>query len=130
MIGQVLQLATILGMLYVPRFTMFLTMSTVRQCRHVSSPRPPSSRLYLSYILPPFSSSSRANLIHPNLIKTTIDAFPRNSWSEHFASVVEKELTLKPWCHTSTFEVPNWAPGMPSQVAAHVRNNQVMQPYD
>jgi len=72
----------------------------------------------------------RANLIHPNLIKTTTSAFPRNGWSEHFAQTIEKELTLKPWCHTSTFEVPNWKAGVRSNFATNVRGNDVMRPFD
>ncbi|KAI0260956.1 hypothetical protein BC834DRAFT_1028402 [Gloeopeniophorella convolvens] len=72
----------------------------------------------------------RANLIHPELIRTTVAAYPRNGWSEHFAGVVEKELRLKPWCHSSTFEVPNYVPGGPSNFATDVRGNDVMRPYD
>ncbi|KAJ7699325.1 cyanamide hydratase [Mycena rosella] len=72
----------------------------------------------------------RANLIHPKLIETTVAEFPRNGWSEHFARVVEKELALKPWCHTSTFEIPNWAPGISSNFATDVRGNDAMRPFD
>ncbi|KAJ6578804.1 hypothetical protein DFH09DRAFT_1030668 [Mycena vulgaris] len=72
----------------------------------------------------------RANLIHPELIKTTVAKFPRNGWSEHFARVIEKELTLKPWCHSSTFEIPNWKRGTSSNFASDVRGNDVMRPFD
>jgi len=72
----------------------------------------------------------RANLIHPNLIATTCAAFPRNGWSECFAGVIEKELSLKPWCHTSTFEQPNWVEGVQSNFATDVRGNQVMKKFD
>ncbi|KAJ6492930.1 hypothetical protein C8R47DRAFT_1013034 [Mycena vitilis] len=72
----------------------------------------------------------RANLVHPTLIADTVKCFPRNGWSEHFASVVEKELTLKPWCHTSTFEIPSWTPGKSSNFATDVRGNDVMRPFD
>ncbi|THH19173.1 hypothetical protein EW146_g1952 [Bondarzewia mesenterica] len=72
----------------------------------------------------------RANLIHPKLIETTTSAFPRKGWSEHFGRVIDKELSLKPWCHSSTFEVPNWKPGQPSQSATDVRGNEVMRPFD
>ncbi|KAJ7271083.1 hypothetical protein C8J57DRAFT_1320651 [Mycena rebaudengoi] len=65
-----------------------------------------------------------------NLIETTTAAFPRNGWSEHFARVIEKELDLKPWCHTSSFEIPGWVPGTPSNVAIHVRGNDTMRPFD
>ncbi|KAJ7907557.1 hypothetical protein B0H13DRAFT_1715796 [Mycena leptocephala] len=73
---------------------------------------------------------SRANLIHAKLIETTVAEHPRLGWSEHFASVVEKELSLKPWCHSSTFEIPGWKRGTSSNFAAHVRGNDVMRPFD
>ncbi|EMD34899.1 hypothetical protein CERSUDRAFT_116436 [Gelatoporia subvermispora B] len=72
----------------------------------------------------------RANLIHPRLIETTVAAFPRKGWSEHFAGVIEKELALKPWCHTSTFEQPGWKQGVQSNFATDVRGNDVMRPFD
>ncbi|KAK7053525.1 cyanamide hydratase [Favolaschia claudopus] len=72
----------------------------------------------------------RANTIHPNLIQTTVAEFPRLGWSEHFACVIEKELHLKPWCHTTTFEVPKWTHGTRSNFATDVRGNEVMKPYD
>ncbi|KAJ7735906.1 hypothetical protein B0H16DRAFT_1419705 [Mycena metata] len=72
----------------------------------------------------------RANLIHPKLIETTVAVFPRIGWSEHFGTVIEKELSLKPWCHTTTFEIPNWTPGTSSNFATDVRGNDVMRPFD
>ncbi|KAI1791466.1 cyanamide hydratase [Ganoderma leucocontextum] len=72
----------------------------------------------------------RANLVHPRLIETTTVEFPRKGWSEHFARVIEKELVLKPWCHTSTFEVPNWKEGVRSNFATDVRGNKAMRPFD
>lgn len=75
----------------------------------------------------------RSDLIHPELIEATVAEFPRNGgqgWSEHFACVVEKELALKPWCHTSSFEVPGWTPGASNTFATDVRGNKVMQPFD
>jgi len=80
----------------------------------------------------------RANLLHPTLIKTTNALFPRKSWSNHFGQVIEKELTLKPWCHTSTFERPGWnhqedlqgKEGKGSNFATDVRGNEVMREYD
>lgn len=72
----------------------------------------------------------RANLVHPHLIETTCAAFPRKGWSECFAKVIEKELSLKPWCHTSTFERPNWMAGVQSNFATDVRGNQVMKKFD
>ncbi|KAF7328760.1 Cyanamide hydratase [Mycena venus] len=74
----------------------------------------------------------RANIIHPKLIETTVAEFPCMGWSEHFARVIEKpeELDLKPWCHSSTFEIPCWTHGILSNMATHVRRNDVMRPFD
>lgn len=77
-----------------------------------------------------FTLHRRANLVHPELIRTVVEAYPRHGWSECFASVIEEELRLKPWCHSSTFEVPGYKPGEPSQFASDVRGNDVMRPYD
>jgi len=84
--------------------------------------------LQLSTILD--NVGTRANLIHPKLIETTTTAFPRKGWSEHFAGVIEKELSLKPWCHTSTFEKPNWSKVIQSNFATDVLGNEVMRPFD
>jgi cyanamide hydratase len=73
---------------------------------------------------------TRANLIHPELIRTVVAAYPRLEWSDCFAGVIMEELKLKPWCHTSTFEVPGYKPGEPSQFAAEVLGNDVMRPYE
>ncbi|KAJ7161043.1 hypothetical protein C8R46DRAFT_358637 [Mycena filopes] len=107
-IGQALQLATILG---TPPYMLHL----------------PFIRLLTALL---DNVGIRANLIHPNLIETTVAAFPRIGWSEHFGSVIEKELSLKPWCHSTTFEIPNWTPGIPSNFATDVRGNAVMRPFD
>ncbi|KAJ7578308.1 hypothetical protein C8J56DRAFT_360759 [Mycena floridula] len=72
----------------------------------------------------------RADLIHPKLIETTTKMFPRNGWSEHFAGVIEKELALKPWCHSTTFETPGWTEGVRSNFATDVRGNDVMRPFE
>lgn len=74
--------------------------------------------------------SSRANLIHPALVKTACAAYPRNGWSECFAKVIETELKLKPWCHTSTFEIPGWKEGIQSNFATAVRGNIAMKPFE
>lgn len=72
----------------------------------------------------------RANLLHPQLISTTCAAFPRKAWSAHFARVIESELALKPWCHTSTFERPAWVVGVQSNFATDVRGNAAMREFD
>ena len=75
-------------------------------------------------------SDRRANLIHPRLISTTCAAFPRLGWSGCFSATIERELALKPWCHTSTFEIPNWKEGVESNFARDVRNNVVMAEFE
>lgn len=72
----------------------------------------------------------RANLISTSLIEETVKAFPRLEWASCFASTIEKELALKPWCHTSTFEVPKWEIGVSSNFATDVRKNHLMNKYD
>ncbi|KAH8077082.1 hypothetical protein BXZ70DRAFT_705897 [Cristinia sonorae] len=72
----------------------------------------------------------RASLIHPKPIETTCAKYPRKGWSEAFAQTIEKEENLKPWCHTTTFEVTNWQRGMSSQFATDVRGNQIMAQYE
>lgn len=72
----------------------------------------------------------RANLISTNLIESAVRAFPRLEWASCFAGTIDKELKLKPWCHTSTFEVPGWKEGTPSNFATDVRANQLMNKYD
>ena len=65
-----------------------------------------------------------------SLIKETVAAFPRLEWASCFSGVINKELALKPWCHTTTFEVPGWQKGEPSQFATDVLNNTLMNQYD
>ncbi len=72
----------------------------------------------------------RANLLSQRLIEQTVVAFPRLQWSSCFADVINKELALKPWCHTSTFEVPDWKAGIPSNFATDVKANELMNRYD
>jgi cyanamide hydratase len=75
-------------------------------------------------------SCSRQSLLHPTLLRSTTTLYPRTGWSNHFAGVVEKELRLKPWCHTSTFEVPGWKEGVESVFAKDVRGNAAGEEYD
>ncbi|KAK7682007.1 hypothetical protein QCA50_014971 [Cerrena zonata] len=72
----------------------------------------------------------RANLISMGLIESVTTAFPRKGWSEYFGKTIEKEEALKPWCHTTTFEIPNWKEGVSSNFATDVRGNTVMRPFD
>ncbi|KIP01260.1 hypothetical protein PHLGIDRAFT_113164 [Phlebiopsis gigantea 11061_1 CR5-6] len=72
----------------------------------------------------------RANLLSTALVEETVAAFPRLEWASCFSKTIEKELALKPWCHTSTFEVPRWEIGVQSNFATDVRNNALMNKYD
>jgi len=62
---------------------------------------------------------------NPTLIsKRTIDSvtgfYPRGNWSSCFSHVIEKELELKPWAHSSA--IPKFA--------ETVANNKLMEPWD
>jgi cyanamide hydratase len=106
MIGQILQLATILdniGM-YVPNLGSFCYYLCLNN--HVSQP--------------PVSLTP-----HPSSLLTTC-----TGWSNHFAGIVEKELRLKHWCHSTTFEVPGHKEGMESNFAKDVRGNEAGSTYD
>ncbi|TCD60598.1 hypothetical protein EIP91_009829 [Steccherinum ochraceum] len=84
--------------------------------------------LQLSTVLD--NSGFRADLIHPKLIETTCAAFPRKGWSQVFSRTIEKEENLKPWCHSTVFEVPDWKRGMKSKFATEIRNNKGSAKYD
>ncbi|KAJ3522823.1 hypothetical protein NM688_g8818 [Phlebia brevispora] len=71
-----------------------------------------------------------ANLISKPLIEATVRAFPRLQWANCFAGVIYKELALKSWCHTSTFEVLGWKEGIASNFARDVKENILMNQYD
>ncbi|KAI8820424.1 uncharacterized protein EV422DRAFT_496796 [Fimicolochytrium jonesii] len=70
------------------------------------------------------------SLLHPSFISAVTTAYPRKGWGEHFARAIETELALKPWCHSTTFEVPGWREGMPSRFAGLVRGNEAMRAYE
>lgn len=72
----------------------------------------------------------RASLLHPLLIEDSCKVYPRKSWSEHFTAILEKEMVLKPWCHTTAFERPNWREGEPSNCAMMLRGNKVMRMFE
>jgi len=59
-------------------------------------------------------------LVHENTIKSVVAKYPRNGWTNCFASVVRKECELKPWANTSRIE------GFAEMVEA----NKLMEPYD
>jgi len=60
------------------------------------------------------------DLVHTETIKSVTTAYPRNKWTECFASTIEKEIAAKPWCHSTAID------GFTDMV----RNNQLMEPYD
>ena len=61
-----------------------------------------------------------AELVHEDTIKDVVHNYPRNGWTGCFASVIRKEVELKPWANTSRIE------GFAEMVEA----NKVMQPFD
>ncbi|CAN6599952.1 cyanamide hydratase Ddi3p [Trichomonascus vanleenenianus] len=61
-----------------------------------------------------------AGLIHEDTREEVIKAFPRTGWLKCFAGVVEKEVKLKPWAHTTSI------PDFP----AKIMSNELMKQYE
>ncbi|KAF1817055.1 putative urea hydro-lyase/cyanamide hydratase [Eremomyces bilateralis CBS 781.70] len=61
-----------------------------------------------------------ADLVHPDTIKAVTTAYPRNKWSGCFAETVRKEISKKPWSHSTVIE----------NFAETVEGNKLMEPYD
>ncbi|KAK0765802.1 hypothetical protein N5P37_001740 [Trichoderma harzianum] len=59
-------------------------------------------------------------LIHIDTLQDVIRAFPRQHWLGCFAGTIEREESLKPWCHST--HIPDFAQA--------VLNNTFMQPYE
>jgi len=59
-------------------------------------------------------------LVHKDTIENVVAKFPRDGWTGCFATVVRKEVELKPWSHTTKIE------GFAEMVEA----NKLMEPYD
>ncbi|KAF3075360.1 Cyanamide hydratase [Trichoderma lentiforme] len=59
-------------------------------------------------------------LIHVDTLQDVIRAFPRQHWLGCFAGTIEREESLKPWCHST--HIPDFAQA--------VLNNTFMQPYE
>lgn len=85
-LGQLIQLATILGMLFDHAETTIIMAQTV------------TSRTLL--ILPD-NTGLRADLLHQATTEDVIKHYPRTGWSSCFADVIRKENSLKPWAHTT-----------------------------
>ena len=63
-----------------------------------------------------------AQLVHKDTIEDVVKHFPRKGWSNCFAATIKKEISLKPWAHTTALGEQDFPNG--------VANNTVMAPYD
>ncbi|UNI17843.1 Cyanamide hydratase [Purpureocillium takamizusanense] len=59
-------------------------------------------------------------VLHPETREDVIAAFPRRGWLGCFADTVRREITQKPWCHTT--HIPDFA--------AKIRGNKLMARYE
>jgi cyanamide hydratase len=59
-------------------------------------------------------------LIHPDTREDVIRAFPRKGWLGCIARTLQKEVELKPWCHTTS--IPDFAD--------KILGNKLMLPYE
>lgn len=59
-------------------------------------------------------------IIHTETLKDVTKAFPRHQWLGCFANTIEREESLKPWCHST--HIPDFA-----QV---ILNNTFMKQYE
>jgi cyanamide hydratase len=60
------------------------------------------------------------DLVHIETRESAIEAFPRTGWLGCFAKTVEKEVDLKPWCHTT--HIP--------QFGEKILGNKLMRQYE
>lgn len=77
-LGQLLQLATILGI-------------------HTSL-----SQFFRMYTDKTDNTGQHASLIHPSTIEEILKQFPRMKWSSCFTATIRRENSLKPWAHSTT----------------------------
>lgn len=96
-VGQLLQLATIFG-------SWYLTLLT-------------GSRLTRADNTGAFSAC-----VHHATIEDVSNNFPRMKWSHCFAHTINREIELKPWCHTTTLGIDDF----PSKVLG----NKLMEPFE
>jgi cyanamide hydratase len=81
-VGQLVQLATIFGILSTPLPSALLSMF-------------PQNSQYSD------NTGGHAHLIHEDTVTDVIEHYPRLKWSSCFARTVEEEVGLKPWAHTT-----------------------------
>jgi cyanamide hydratase len=81
-VGQLVQLATIFGMLSTPLPSALVSIFSKNS----------------QY---PDNTGGHAHLIHEDTVKDVIQHYPRLKWSYCFARTVEEEVGLKPWAHTT-----------------------------
>ena len=66
------------------------------------------------------NAGKNPELVHKDTIASVVAWYPRESWTGCFASVVRREVELKPWSHTTKIE------GFAEMVEA----NKLMEPYE
>lgn len=105
-LGQLLQLATIFGMLSFPH------QPSSDSAIHV--PHPSDAVID--------NTGTYADLVHPDTIKDVTAHFPRRHWSACFAATVQRENSLKPWAHTTALGE--------EEFPAKVLGNKLMEAYE
>lgn len=66
------------------------------------------------------NAGANAQLAHKSTIESVVKVYPRNKWTSCFANTIRKEMSLKPWAHSSHID------GFAEKVEA----NKLMEPYD
>ncbi|KAK5994814.1 Cyanamide hydratase [Cladobotryum mycophilum] len=47
------------------------------------------------------------DIIHTKTLEDVVKTFPRNGWSGCFSRIIEEEVRIKPWCHST--HIPDFA---------------------
>ncbi|KAJ5677152.1 uncharacterized protein N7477_002785 [Penicillium maclennaniae] len=68
------------------------------------------------------NTGAYADLVHPDTIKDVSEHYPRQAWSQCFASTIHRENSLKPWAHTTALGEE----AFPAKVLA----NKLMEPFE
>ncbi|RDL42116.1 Cyanamide hydratase [Venustampulla echinocandica] len=64
----------------------------------------------------------QAQLVSKGTIESVVAAYPRKGWSACFAKTLRKEISLKPWAHSTHLGGKDFPEG--------VEGNKLMEPYD
>lgn len=97
-LGQLLQLATILG---IPRIYTTFNDSMLNGLDN---------------------TGDHESLIHPSTIEDITKHFPRVKWSSCFAGTIQREISLKPWAHSTVLGE--------EEFPKKILGNTLMAPYE